>query len=141
MVERIGENCEPSLCSVLYVAGAGGSLRAGVTDNPVRLTRSIQDLLVNVTCGGAPVYVWPGGGITLMVDVSRMPANSFGSVPTPAIVSPIEFTMRLDDYRVLGGHMDRVQRIEDLLARGDFRPIEARAGNPWPLTLPPGARA
>ncbi|HZV93095.1 MAG TPA: 6-hydroxynicotinate reductase, partial [Caldimonas sp.] len=37
VVERIGENCEPSLCSVLYVAGAGGSLRAGVTDNPVRL--------------------------------------------------------------------------------------------------------
>ena len=36
VVERIGENCEPSLCSVLYVAGAGGSLRAGVTENPVR---------------------------------------------------------------------------------------------------------
>ena len=28
-------------------------------------------LLVNVTCGGAPVYVWPGGGITVMVDVMR----------------------------------------------------------------------
>jgi hypothetical protein len=139
VVERIGENCEPSLCSVLYVAGAGGSLRAGVTDNPVRLTRSIQDLLVNVTCGGAPVYIWPGGGITLMVDVARMPANSFGSVPTPAIVSPIEFTMRLEDYRALGGHMDRVQRIEDLLARGDYRQIDAMAANPWPLSLPPGA--
>ena len=25
VVDRIGENCEPSLCSVLYVAGAGGS--------------------------------------------------------------------------------------------------------------------
>ena len=75
-----------------------GSLRAGVTENPVALTRSIKDLLVNVTCGGAPVYVWPGGGITVMVDVARMPANSFGSVPTPAIVSPIEFTMRADDY-------------------------------------------
>ena len=75
VVERIGENCEPSLCSVLYVAGAGGSLRAGVTDNPVRLTRSIKSLLVNVTCGGAPVYVWPGGGITVMVDVAKMPAS------------------------------------------------------------------
>ena len=74
VVERIGENCEPSLCSVLFVAGAGGSLRAGVTENPVRLTRSIKELLVNVTCGGAPVYVWPGGGITVMVDVARMPA-------------------------------------------------------------------
>jgi hypothetical protein len=71
VVERIGENCEPSLATVLFVAGAGGSLRAGVTENPVRLTRSIKDLLVHVSCGGAPAYVWPGGGITVMVDVAR----------------------------------------------------------------------
>jgi len=141
VVERIGENCEPSLCSVLYVAGAGGSLRAGVTDNPVRLTRSIKSLLVNVTCGGAPVYVWPGGGITVMVDVARMPAASFGSVPTPAIVSPIEFTMRLDDYRALGGHIDRVQQLERVIAAGGWRTVEGAAGNPWPLErLRGGAR-
>ncbi len=28
-VERIAENCEPSICSVLFMGGAGGSLRAG----------------------------------------------------------------------------------------------------------------
>jgi hypothetical protein len=133
VVERIGENCEPSLCSVLYVAGAGGSLRAGVTENPVALTRSIKSLLVRVTCGGAPVYVWPGGGITVMVDVARMPAMSFGSVPTPAIVSPIEFTMRTDDYRALGGHMARVRQLDDVLASGGWRVIGAEAGVPWPL--------
>ena len=70
VVERIGENCEPALCTVLFMAGAGGCLRAGVTENPVLLTRSVKDLLTSVTCGGAPVYVWPGGGITVMVDVS-----------------------------------------------------------------------
>ncbi len=138
VVERIGENCEPSLCSVLYVAGAGGSLRAGVTDNPVRLTRSIKELLVNVTCGGAPVYVWPGGGITVMVDVARMPAGSFGSVPTPAIVSPIEFTMRLADYRALGGHVERVRRLDDVLASGAWRLVEPAAENPWPLAAARG---
>ena len=69
IVERIGENCEPSLSTVLFLGGAGGSLRAGVTENPVLLTRAIKDALVNVTCGGAPAYVWPGGGITVMVDV------------------------------------------------------------------------
>ena len=68
-----------------------------------------------------------------MVDVAKMPANSFGSVPTPAIVSPIEFTMRLDDYRALGGHMDRVQRLEQLIASGAWRTVEGAAGNPWPL--------
>jgi hypothetical protein len=138
VVARIGENCEPSMCSVLYVAGAGGSLRAGVTENPVALTRSIKSLLVNVTCGGAPVYVWPGGGITVMVDVAKMPAMSFGSVPTPAIVSPIEFTMRLDDYRALGGHVDRVRRLDDVIAAGGWRVVDAEPGVPWPLRAPAG---
>ncbi len=44
-VERIRENCEPALCSVLFMGGAGGSLRAGVTENPVRLTRSVRQAL------------------------------------------------------------------------------------------------
>jgi len=44
-VQRIAENCEPSLCSVLFMGGAGGSLRAGVTENPVRLTNSVKDSL------------------------------------------------------------------------------------------------
>ena len=33
-VEKIAENCEPALCTVLFMGGAGGSLRAGVTDKP-----------------------------------------------------------------------------------------------------------
>src|SRR5271170_6451599 len=113
-VERIQENCEPALCTVLFMGGAGGSLRAGVTDNPVRLTRSVKDALTRVTSGGAPVYVWPGGGITFMVDVTRLPAGAFGYVPTPALVAPIEFTMRLSDYAALGGHMDHVRPLASL---------------------------
>ena len=114
-VKRIGENCEPALTTVMFMAGAGGSLRAGVTENPIRLTRSIKEALVRVTSGGAPVYIWPGGGITYMVDVAAMPDNAFGHVPTPAIVAPIEFTMRLEDYRDLGGHMDSVRPVEAVL--------------------------
>jgi hypothetical protein len=146
VVDRIGENCEPSLCSVLFLGGAGGSLRAGVTDNPVRLTRSIKNALVNVTCGGAPAYVWPGGGITVMADVLRMPDRSFGTVPTPAIVAPIEFSMRLADYEALGGHMDHVRSLDEVLKRGawhnDGAPTARRwavqaGSNPWPLGEPP----
>jgi hypothetical protein len=133
VVERIGENCEPALCTVLFLAGAGGSLRAGVTENPVRLTRSIKDRLTRVTCGGAPVYVWPGGGITVMVDVTRMPANSFGWVPTPAIVAPIEFSMRLSDYAELGGHMDRVRTLDDVLRGERVRVMGWDGLNPWPI--------
>jgi hypothetical protein len=142
VVDRIGENCEPSLATVLFVGGAGGSLRAGVTENPVQLTRAIKNALVNVTCGGAPAYVWPGGGITVMVDVARMPDMSFGTVPTPAIVAPIEFTMRLDDYRELGGHMRFVRPLSEVLASGAWhhdgaptarRFIASQAANPWPI--------
>jgi hypothetical protein len=117
VVERVAENCEPALCTVLFMAGAGGSLRAGVTENPVRLTRSVRDALTKVTLGGAPAFVWPGGGITLMVDVARMPEKSFGYVPTPALVAPIEFTLRADDYAALGGYTSRAVTLEDAIAR------------------------
>src|SRR3546814_7624142 len=89
VVERIGENCEPALASVLFMAGAGGSLRAGATENPVRRTRSVKDAPTRVTAGGAPRYVWPGGGIPIMVDVLDQPGRAFGYVPTPALAGTI----------------------------------------------------
>jgi hypothetical protein len=137
-VERIAENCEPALSTVLFIGGAGGSLRAGVTENPVRLTRSVKDALTYVTCGGAPVYVWPGGGITFMVDVTRLPDNAFGYVPTPALVAPIEFTLKLSDYEALGGHMDYVRPLATLDPDGRLS-LPHRSDNPWPFA-PQGAR-
>jgi 6-hydroxynicotinate reductase len=132
-VQRIQENCEPAQCTVLFMAGAGGSLRAGVTEDPVRLTRSVKQALTTVTCGGAPVYVWPGGGITFMVDVTQVPENAFGSVPTPALVAPIEFTLRLADYEALGGHMSEVRELRSLTTeRHRLLPHDGR--NPWPFT-------
>ena len=122
-VDRIQENCEPALSTVLFMAGAGGSLRAGVTENPVRLTRSVKQALTRVTAGGAPCYVWPGGGITYMVDVTELPENAFGSVPTPALVAPIEFTMTKADYAALGGHMEEVQSLADITRNGTKKRI------------------
>ncbi|KHA52346.1 hypothetical protein [Sulfitobacter geojensis] len=112
--DLIAENCEPSVCSVLFMGGAGGSLRAGVTENPVRLTRSVKDALTHVSCGGAKPYVWPGGGITVMVDVMDMPEMSFGYVPTPALVAPIEFTLRASDYAAMGGYVDHVKPVTQI---------------------------
>ncbi|TAK41698.1 MAG: 6-hydroxynicotinate reductase [Betaproteobacteria bacterium] len=126
VVERIAENCEAALCTVLFMGGAGGSLRAGVTENPVRLTRSVKDRVTRVTCGGAPTYVWPGGGITLMVDVLRMPERSFGYVPTPALVLPIEFTVPLQAYAAMGGHLSEITSLDEALARTRHR------FEPWP---------
>jgi hypothetical protein len=136
VVERIGENCEPALTSVLFMAGAGGSLRAGVTENPVGLTRSVREALTRVTCGGAPVYVWPGGGITVMADVTRMPDNSFGSVPTPALVGPIEFTMRRGDYEALGGHMKSIRDFDEATRAAQTRLAGRHENGPGPRAKP-----
>ena len=135
VVDRIKQNCEPSLCSVLFMAGAGGSLRSGVTENPILLTRSVSSGQTRVTMGGAPVHLWAGGGITVMTDVAKMPARSFGYVPTPALVAPIEFTMPKDLYLTLGGHRNDIVSINDVLsAVGGTARIEAwQEKNQWPL--------
>jgi hypothetical protein len=56
-----------------------------------------------------------------MVDVARMPENSFGYVPTPALVAPIEFTLRADDYAALGGYASRAVTLEEVLAHHKVR--------------------
>ena len=72
-----------------------------------------------------------------MVDVMRTPENAFGYVPTPALVAPIEFTLRREDYIRLGGYADEIRSVEDVLEKGGeyFNQREARgaaASNPWP---------
>lgn len=125
-VDLIAENCEPALCTVLFMGGAGGSLRSGVTNNPIHLTRSVHEDKTRVTCGGAPVYVWPGGGITVMVDVTTMPDNAFGYVPTPALVAPLEFTVARQEYARLGGHDASIRELSDVLETGGEYGADAR---------------
>jgi hypothetical protein len=56
-----------------------------------------------------------------MVDVTQLPQGAFGYVPTPALVAPIEFTLRLSDYAVLGGHMDYVRPLSSLRDTSELR--------------------
>ena len=125
-VRLIDENCEPSRCTVLFMGGAGGSLRAGVTKNPVRLTQSVQAGQTRLTSGGAECYVWPGGGITFMVDVTRLPPGAFGYVPTPALVAPLEFTLPRAVYLEMGGHEGAVRSLDEVLREGGEYPLAAR---------------
>jgi len=135
-VALIDENCEAALCTVLFMGGAGGSLRSGVTNNPIRLTQSVSANDTQLTCGGAQTYIWPGGGITMMVDVLTLPENSFGYVPTPALVAPLEFTMSRDEFARLGGHTGSIRSAADILSRGgeyggDSRAIAPKNDLPW----------
>jgi hypothetical protein len=56
-----------------------------------------------------------------MVDVTRLPQGAFGYVPTPALVAPIEFTLRLSDYAALGGHMDHVRPLSSIRNNTELR--------------------
>jgi hypothetical protein len=69
-----------------------------------------------------------------MADVSRMPQNAFGYVPTPALVAPIEFTLKLADYAALGGYVQNVRPLNDVVSAAEGkRHVSAREDNPWPL--------
>jgi hypothetical protein len=74
-----------------------------------------------------------------MVDVAEMPTGAFGYVPTPALVAPIEFTMRRSDYTALGGHADAIRPVTSLdtgnarrlgAPRGEIAPLDPRR-YPW----------
>jgi hypothetical protein len=70
-----------------------------------------------------------------MVDVARMPKGSFGYVPTPALVAPMEFTLPAALYERLGGHTGNTASIAEILAAvaSEARIETWRDGNPWPF--------
>jgi len=125
---------EPALSTVLFLAGAGGSLRAGVTENPVRLTRSIKDLsgeghLRRRAC----LHLARRRHYAQWVDVTRMPANIVWLGTHASHRRPIEFTMRLADFQGMGGHMERVRSMDDVLRNERVRVVGWDGVNPWPL--------
>ena len=99
------------------MGGAGGSLRAGVTENPVRLTRSVRagaddrDLRRRAGLSSGRAAASPSWSTSRCCP--RIPS---ATCRRRRIVAPIEFTMRLDDYAALGGHVDEVRPLEEVVA-------------------------
>jgi 6-hydroxynicotinate reductase len=116
----IGENKEAALTSGVYMGGCGGSARAGVSGNPVRLNRAVHAGKARLSIGGVPAYVLPGGGINFMVDVDKMQWRSFSWTPSPAVVAPIEYTMEIETYYALGGHKRRMHTLGDIMAEREI---------------------
>lgn len=113
VVKAINENCQGSMTSVMYCGGTGGSARGGVCKHPVKITEAVHDGIANLTIGGAPAFVYPGGGINFIVDTAKVVNKAFTWVPTPATVAPVEYTMTKADYEKMGGHMDQIKNVED----------------------------
>ena len=114
-VDMIASNCQPSRVSAVFIGGAGGSARAGVTKVPVKLNQAIHQNRAKLTVGGAPTYILPGGGITFLVDVEKVMVRAFTYVPTPAAVVPLEYTMKLKDYTEMGGHKEKIRKLKEVL--------------------------
>ena len=108
VVELIASSCQEARVSAIYVGGTGGSARAGVTNYPLKLTRAVHAGDANLTIGGAPTYILPGGGINFLVDVEKVVPKAFTWVPTPATVAPVEYTMTKEKYREMGGHTENI---------------------------------
>ena len=114
LLDLIRNNCELSKVSGIYIGGAGGSMRAGVTSFPIKLTQAIHNNRAVLTVGGAPTFILPGGGITFMVDIERVKVNAFTWTPTPATIAPVEVTMKLEDYLRIGGHKKSIKTLDEL---------------------------
>ena len=118
VVELIASSCQEARVSAVYVGGTGGSARAGVANYPLKLTRAVHAGEANLTIGGAPTYIFPGGGINFLVDVEKVVPKAFTWVPTPATVAPVEYTMTKEKYREMGGHLENIVNVSTVKKPG-----------------------
>ena len=119
--KMIEDNCEESRISAMYYAGVGGSARAGVTVNPIKLTQAVHKGDAVLTIGGASTFVMPGGGITFLADVEQMLPNPFTYTTSPALVAPIEYTIIRSKYAEIGGHIQAIQSLSEVYKEGRFQ--------------------
>lgn len=126
-INEIGSNCEQSKVSAMFIGGAGGASRAGITKRPLKLTEAIKERKAKLTIGGAPTFIMPGGGITFVVNVEQVKSSSFYWVPTPAVVIPMEYTMILKDYIAIGGHLEEIRPLSEVIAEMEDRKTAAQS--------------
>ena len=110
----------------MYYAGVGGSARAGVTVDPIRITKAVHRGDANLTIAGAPTFIMPGGGITFLADVEKMIDHPFNYTASPAVLAPIEYTMTVKTYEDIKGHVHAIRTKEDVLAEGRYEFTELK---------------
>lgn len=118
--------CEDSRVSAMYYAGVGGSARAGVTVDPIQITKAVHRGDAVLTIAGAPTFVMPGGGITFLADVEKMVDHPFNFTPSPAVLAPIEYTMTVENYAEIKGHMSAIRIKDDVLVEGRYEFIKLK---------------
>lgn len=126
VVDLINENCESARVSAVFMGGCGGSARAGVTSNPIELTKAVHAGEAKLTVAGVPAYVLPGGGINFLVDVEGPVEKPFTWIPTPAMVVPIEYTMRREVFERIKGHVGSIRPLKEVLEKEKVQIVERK---------------
>lgn len=139
-VAVIKGNAQQSRVSALLMAGVGGSARSGVTKFPIKLNEAVHSGDVRLTVGGAPVFLLPGGGITFVVDVEKVPSGAIGWVPTPGVLAPIEYTMTKETYARIEGHLESLRSRRSVTEERECQTIDSReplrdGRNPSPVKI------
>ena len=67
--------------------------------------------VTRIQIGGIPV-----GGINFYVDVAKVKPGSFYWNSSPAVAAPLEFTMKLVDYKELGDTKS-IRPLEEVLRK------------------------
>ncbi len=111
-IKLMRENCQESKVTAIFSGGVGGSARAGVTKNPIKLTKAIHSGDVRLTIGGAKPFIFPGGGINFIVDLNKIKSGAIYLSPTPSFILPVEFTMTMKTFKEIGGHIDSIKRFK-----------------------------
>lgn len=116
VIDLIHSNCEPCLCNVSVCAGFGGGVRNVISRiSPINVNNALKAGKLLYTICGQPVHIWEGGGITAECSVDGCPEGAFSWVPTPAGVTPLEVTMTRETYEEIGGYMEAIRPIDELL--------------------------
>jgi len=116
VLEYIRESCEPCNCHVSVVAGFGGGIRDVISRTRSKnVNEALHAGKLRYTINGQPVYIHKGGGITAEGWVENMPDGAFTWVPTPASICPMEITMTPETYKEIGGYMEAIKPIEELM--------------------------
>jgi hypothetical protein len=108
-IKLMRNNCEKANVTAVFSGGVGGSARAGVTKNPIKLTEAVHKGEIKITVGGATPFIFPGGGINFIVDINGVKQGSIYLAPTPSFIVPVEYTMTKETFKKIGGHIERIQ--------------------------------
>ncbi len=122
-IEEFKACCEPAKVSAYFMPCASGSARHAVVAprKSLNLNQAIWDKKACITVGGAPTTVLVGGGVAFIVDVERVKPGSFYWTNHPAIVSPLEWTMKYQDFVDIGGNVGSVRPLREVLEETNSR--------------------